>query len=141
MKTDSLRNVYKLEYDESGIGSGLIVWYNRLIDKTIEELDVVDVSKMMRQNILKTEAVNRAIELFLINPYDGEMQDGDLLASLIAVGFPLLSKADRFQDMVKRVKQLESTYGEFEWANIAAEEAFEQSIIVFEQLTHDEARL
>jgi len=41
---------------------------------------------MIRQNILRGLAIDRAIELFLNEPFDGEMQDGDLLALLVSCG-------------------------------------------------------
>ena len=34
-KNDTLRQLYNLDYDNSPLKSGLIVWYNNLINKTI----------------------------------------------------------------------------------------------------------
>ncbi len=51
-RRNSLRNAYRLDYDRSGFTSGLINWYNVLVDKTTNELNVIDVTKMLRQDIL-----------------------------------------------------------------------------------------
>ena len=63
MKT--LKEIYDLAYDSSVFRSSLIEWYDQLIDKAYTELDVIDVSKMIRQDILKDIAIKKAIELFL----------------------------------------------------------------------------
>jgi len=33
----SLKELYNLSYDESGFESGLIQWYNNVIDKNVDE--------------------------------------------------------------------------------------------------------
>ncbi|NEY83225.1 hypothetical protein G4D64_17615, partial [Bacillus sp. 3H-10] len=66
MKT--LKELYNLSYDESNFGSGLIKWYNFLLDKKIGELTVTDISKMIRQDILKNLALEKSIDLFILNP-------------------------------------------------------------------------
>jgi transcriptional accessory protein Tex/SPT6 len=71
MKT--LKDIYYLDYDKSNFNSGLNKWYNNLIDKTVNELVVVDVSKMVRKNILKDLAIEKAIDLFINDPFAVEM--------------------------------------------------------------------
>lgn len=81
MKT--LKEIYNMSYDTSGFNSGLVNWYNKLIDKTYEELDTEDVLRMLRQDILEDLAKKRMIELFLKDPYDGYIYDGELLNTII----------------------------------------------------------
>lgn len=78
----SIKQIYNVDYDTSALQSGLIKWYNRLLDKTVDELDEVDVSKMIRQNILPELAIARAITILDNNPFTGEMHDGDILNAL-----------------------------------------------------------
>ncbi|QPN37407.1 hypothetical protein I5080_19245 [Salmonella enterica] len=47
----TIKNTYNLSYGDLKVNSGLIKWYNRLLDKTADELDEIDVSKMIRQDI------------------------------------------------------------------------------------------
>ena len=113
----SIRIVHKLEYDKSNLNSGLVNWYNRLLDKNVDKLDVVDVSKMMRQDILKEVAIDRAIDLFLFNPFDGEMQDGDLLTLLISINSDLIKNRKKCENLINAITELESSYLDFDWAD------------------------
>jgi len=81
----SLRKIHNLSYDTSGFNSGLVNWYNQLIDKSHDGLSIADVCKMIRQDILKDIAVQKAIDLFLNDPYDGEYDDGGLLNVLASL--------------------------------------------------------
>ena len=83
----SMKEIYNLSYDTSNFNSGLVNWYNQMIDKTDEELDSTDVSKMIRQNILKEVAVKKIIELSVKGPYDGEFSDGGLLKIIVSLNF------------------------------------------------------
>jgi len=102
----SLRELYGLSYDTSGINSGLINWYNRVIDKQYSSLDASDVCRMLRQDILKGVATKRAIDLFLTDPYDGENCDGELLSVLVALDLDTqkLSRIDELKTALHNVK-------------------------------------
>ncbi|UAC48793.1 hypothetical protein K6959_02175 [Bacillus aquiflavi] len=113
MKT--LKELYNLSYDESNFGSGLIKWYNSLINKKIEELTVTDISKMIRQDILKNLALEKSIDLFILNPYDGEYQDGELLKLILSsvnINKLSINKLNMLNDKVTELKQ---SYLEFDW--------------------------
>ena len=129
----TLREVYKLDYDNSGLRSGLTIWYNKLIDKTVADLDIFDVSKMIRQNILKEVAVGKAIELFLESPFDGEMKDGDLLALLVSINWSDFSEHDKLVDVTGLITQLESEFSKFEWMNDADGESYKRNLVILKQ--------
>lgn len=128
----SIRIIYKLDYDKSNLNSGLVNWYNRLLDKKVDELDAVDVSKMIRQDILKEVAIDRAIDLFLSNPFDGEMQDGDLLALLI-VNSNLIKNGKKRKDLINAITELESSYLNFDWADNQSKVLFKKNLNTFKQ--------
>ncbi|EIU0942358.1 TPA: hypothetical protein QHN13_002454, partial [Escherichia coli] len=71
-----------LQYDSFAFKSGLINWYNSLLDKTPDELDENDIAKMLRQNILPALAVQKAIEMIEINLMVGYLYNGELLLVL-----------------------------------------------------------
>jgi len=104
-----LKEMYHLSYDSSGFESGLVNWYNRLIDKTITELNVKDVSKMIRQDILREVAVKKAIDLFLNDPYDGEYEDGDLLNLLVSLELNEIHEI-AIEKLKHQLKSLQLTY-------------------------------
>ncbi len=133
MEQNSLKKTFGLEYDKSNQQSGLIKWYNRLIDKSIDDLDIVDVAKMIRQNILRDIAIDRAIELFLNEPFDGEMQDGDLLALLVSCG-PTVTKNSRVQDLISMILKLENEFSDFDWPNNSAKKLFENNLAALKRM-------
>lgn len=126
-RNNSLKNLYGLKYYKGSFQSGLTTWYNNLVDKTIEDLNVVDVAKMIRQNILKDVAINRAIELFLSEPFDGEMQDGDLLAMLVSYG-PDIVNSRRASALISMIQKLENEFVDFDWADESSKKLFESNL-------------
>ncbi len=133
MEQNSLKKTFGLEYDKSNQQSGLIKWYNRLIDKSIDDLDVVDVAKMIRQNILRDIAIDRAIELFLNEPFDGEMQDGDLLALLVSFG-PAVTRNSRVQDLISIILKLENEFSDFDWPNPSVKMLFRNNLATLKRM-------
>lgn len=127
----TIKNTYNLSYGDLKVNSGLIKWYNRLLDKTADELDEIDVSKMIRQDILVDLAIDSAINILKDNPYAGEMYDGDVLNSLNS-----LVKNERVNiDQLKKLKKLKNIVGEFkgrvsefEWGDISKRELFIKNI-------------
>ena len=70
MKT--LGELYGLEKDVNPVlVTSLVEWYNRLVDKTVDELDIYDVTRMVRQNTLIEVAVFRAVDLFCSDHFSG----------------------------------------------------------------------
>ncbi|HBB7806681.1 hypothetical protein GVH93_13570 [Escherichia coli] len=79
---ETLKQIYHLQYDSFAFKSGLINWYNSLLDKTPDELDENDIAKMLRQDILPALAIQKAIEMIEINLMVGYLYDGELLLAL-----------------------------------------------------------
>lgn len=120
----NLKEIYGLIYDESGFGSGLIKWYNMVIEKTYAQLNVTDVSKMIRQEIVSEIAIKKAIELFVIDPYDGEMFDGDLLNTLVSVPSLLVeNEVEKFR-MLDLIEALKMDYINFDFSTKESKDLF-----------------
>lgn len=58
-------------------------WYNDMIEKTPEELDIADISRMLRQDVFSDIAIPAAWKKLYSNPLSGEMYDGQLLETLL----------------------------------------------------------
>ena len=88
--------------------SGLTDWYNRLLEKTVDEINIFDVGKMNRQNILKDLAATRAIDLFLVNPCDGELDLGDIVGTVLQYSVDIATPAQvrAMQDVVEQCKKM-----------------------------------
>lgn len=130
---NSLRNLYRLEYDHSGFKSSLIDWYNSVIDKSVDELSVLDVSKMVRQNILREVAIDRAIELFFIDPFDGEIKNGDLLALLVSCSAEVVNNK-KAETLASRMANLENEISGFDWVDEDEKMQFIQNKISLETI-------
>jgi len=127
MNSDLLKNLYGLEMCETDIRTNLVDWYNNLILKSANELNVLDVSRMIRQNILREVAVNKAVELFIDNPYDGEMTEGDLIALLVSCGTEI-SKSDKACLLPELLSRLEKESSEFDWIDEESMSLFRQNL-------------
>ncbi len=64
---------------------GLQNWYNQVIMKQPDELDLKDVSIMIRQRLFLKTAVNKAIAFLEKDPLIGEMYQGQLLVNFSTV--------------------------------------------------------
>ena len=78
-----LREIY--EYDlieEDGMDNAVDEWFNTIMEKTKDQLNVADVSRMLRQKICSRVAIKRAIEMLSDDPFVGEMFEGQLMFNL-----------------------------------------------------------
>ena len=79
----TLREIY--EYDlieDDGIDYTVDEWFNTIMEKTKDQLNVTDVSRMLRQKICSRVAIKRAIEMLSDDPFVGEMFEGQLMFNL-----------------------------------------------------------
>ena len=129
----SLGELYNLHEYTGEFQSSLTKWYNRLIGKCENELNVSDVSRMIRQDILRDVAINRAIDLFLLEPFDGEMQDGGLLALLVACGSEVLVNT-RIDLVIAMINNLDNSIKEFDWDNNHNRSLFENNLTVLKMM-------
>jgi len=123
----SLKIIYNLSYDTSGFDSGLINWYNKLIDKSYEELVSADVCKMIRQGILNDVATQRAVDLFFEDPYDGEHNDGELLGLLVSLNFNQICRSDIIK-LTELLRHLKQDYTRFEWLDEESQAKYGEDI-------------
>lgn len=123
----SIKEVYGLSYEKTDFNSGLTNWYNSLIDKSYDTLDVFDVSKMLRQNILKKVAIQKSVDLFLDNPYDGEYCDGGLLDLLVSVELNEIDKTI-IETLKNTLSDLSKTCLDFNWEDEEAGTLYYENI-------------
>ncbi|WP_423219813.1 contact-dependent growth inhibition system immunity protein [Clostridium saccharoperbutylacetonicum] len=97
--------------EEIDIKCELDKWYVMLLNKTIEEINISDISRMLRQDILI--AVSKSIEILNINPLAGEMYDGQLLELLYSVDL------NKYKEYVNKIKdiliKIKNNIDSFEW--------------------------
>lgn len=110
----TLRELYNLQSDESGLNTGLTIWYNKVINKTYDQLDVTDVAKMYRQELLLDVAIERAIDLVLTNPYDGEYNDGGLMEFIATIDLNRVN-CEKIAQLKLVIEKVSSEYTMFDW--------------------------
>lgn len=67
-------------------------WHNNLIDKTFNQLDLFDVTRMLIQKIFLELAVLKAICFIKENPFCGQRYEGELLELLYKLDVCYLKK-------------------------------------------------
>lgn len=132
----TLKELYNLQPDESELHTSLINWYNKMINKTYEQLDVFDVAKMCRQGVLLDLALEKAVDLVLQNSYIGEYFNGDLIELLTSYDLTRVNceKIAYLQSLVEEVT------GEFELFDWGTEEEminFKRNIDLLRKRIHE----
>jgi hypothetical protein len=99
--------------EEIDIKCELDKWFIALLNKTIGEINVNDIYRMLRQDILIEVAVNKSVEILKENPLEGEMYDGQLLELLYSVD------VNKYKEDIDEVKgiliKIKSNISSFEW--------------------------
>lgn len=81
-----LKDIYKCESIKTeGEIYPLQKWYNGLIEKTISEIEIADVLRMIRQKQFMDIAIFKAVYYLEKNPFSGELYEGELLEKLSTV--------------------------------------------------------
>lgn len=131
----SLRNIYGLKEDTSGFKSSLVTWYNEVIKKTYADLDARDVSKMMRQNILREIAIDKAIEILQEDPFIWELYDGDVLITTINfLNIIDINRNNNRKKLTSIIEISEESASKFEWTSDKAKKDFNKSIAKLKEL-------
>ena len=106
--------------------SPLEKWYNQLIEKTVSEVTVADVLRMIRQDEFIELAVSRAIELLQDDVFIGEMYEGELIEKISELdSLFLMFYAEALNNITKTALDKGLIH---EWSYDAEEEEFKRVI-------------
>ena len=76
-------------------------WYNQLIEKTIAEITVADVLRMVRQKEFTNLAMSKAISFLQEDVFAGESYEGELLEKVSEMDSSfLISYADDLKNII-----------------------------------------
>lgn len=75
-------------------------WYNNLINKTYNQLNLFDVTRMIIQKIYLELAVTKAVSFVKENPFCGQRYEGELLELLYKLDIYYLEK---YKETLKEV--------------------------------------
>ncbi|MHA7578857.1 contact-dependent growth inhibition system immunity protein [Paenibacillus vandeheii] len=103
-------------------------WYDRLIDKSIDEVDLEDVSRMLAQNVFMDLGIKQALEILKDDPLAGEMYDGHLLKILYSI------ELNQFEDLAQLASLLQDinrNLSNIEWADEEDQEEYTELLTNF----------
>lgn len=82
-----IKEIYLLDQDKKSLESqyALDNWYSQFINKSVDDINVQDISRMLSQNILIDLGIEKAIEMLRSDPLSGEKYEGHLLEVLYSV--------------------------------------------------------
>ena len=101
-------------------------WYNQLIEKTIDEITVADVLRMIRQKKFTDLAMSKAINFLREDVFVGELYEGDLLEKVSEMDSSfLISYADDLKNIINNALVKSETH---DWSYDGEEEEFKDMI-------------
>ncbi|NEU61072.1 contact-dependent growth inhibition system immunity protein [Paenibacillus sp. ALJ109b] len=103
-------------------------WYNRLIDKTIDEIELEDVSRMLAQNVFMDLGIKKALEILKSDPLAGEMYDGHLLKILYSIE---LNQFEELSQLASLLQDINRNLSNIEWADEEDQEEYTELLTNF----------
>lgn len=101
-------------------------WYAQLINKNFEELEVLDVLRMIRQNEFLDLAISKAINYLKKNPFVGDMYEGEVLEKLSKLDISyLITYIDEIDNILKKALDESKTH---EWLCEEEKDEFKELI-------------
>ena len=101
-------------------------WYNQLIEKTIAEITVADVLRMVRQKEFTNLAMSKAISFLQEDVFAGESYEGELLEKVSEMDSSfLISYADDLKNIINNALVKSKTR---DWTYDGEEEEFKDMI-------------
>ena len=127
MNEPILAQIKKIDPESLGTHYGLEVWHRSVLNKKISELNLRDISTMLRQDLYADIATPIAWSILLRSPFEGEMWDGQLLKLVVEY----LSKhktAIRDIEITEFLEKLGTRIEEHEWDNENGPSDYKQTV-------------
>lgn len=106
-------------------------WYNQLIEKTIAEITVADVLRMIRQKEFTNLAMSKAINFLQEDVFVGESYEGELFEKISEMDSSfLISYADDLKNIINNALVKSKTR---DWTYDGEEEEFKDMINTLSQ--------
>jgi len=106
-------------------------WYNQLIDKTIPEITVADVLRMIRQKQFIDLAMSKAIKFLQDNVFTGESYDGEMLEKISEMDSTfLIAYTDDLKNITKNALEKSVIH---EWSYDGEDDEFKEVVNVIEK--------
>ena len=116
MDGKTLREIY--EYDlvpDDDLQSSLDEWFNCIMEKTVDELTIADICRMLRQKICSVVAIGKAIDMLEKDPFTGDLYEGQLMLTLYNAKEKYLCR--RYDDIEPLLEKAAFSSKTHDWAS------------------------
>lgn len=101
-------------------------WYNQLIDKTLSEITVADVLRMIRQKQFINLAMSKAIKFLQDDVFIGESYDGEMLEKISEMDSSfLMSYTEDLKSITKNALEKSVIH---EWSYDGEKDEFKETV-------------
>lgn len=114
--SQTIKEIYSLNQNNQNAEPeyALDKWYARLINKTADEIDLEDVSRMLTQNVFIDLGIKKAMEILSEDPIAGVFYDGQLLELLSAVD---LNEFKDLSQLKLLLQEINNNLSNFDWSS------------------------
>ena len=106
-------------------------WYNQLVDKTLSEITVADVLRMIRQKQFINLAMSRAIKFLQDDVFIGESYDGEMLEKISEMDSSfLMSYTEDLKSITKNALEKSVIH---EWSYDGEKDEFKETVNAIEK--------
>lgn len=128
--SQTIKEIYSLNQNNQNAEPeyALDTWYARLINKTADEIDLEDVSRMLTQNVFIDLGIKKAMEILSEDPIAGVFYDGQLLQLLSAVDL------DDFKDLSQLkllLQKINNNLSNLDWSSEEDQKEFNELLTNF----------
>lgn len=81
----SIKEVYNISLEDRETKYALEQWYSTFVEKSVDEIDITDICRMLGQDVLVELAVEKALEILKEDPLAGTSYDGQLMELLYSL--------------------------------------------------------
>lgn len=122
-----IKDIYNCSYTiPEGEVYPLQSWYEQLINKSIDEIEVLDILRMIRQNEFLDLAISEAIKYLKKDPFVGDMYEGEVLDKLSEMDISyLMAYIDEIDNILEKALDENKTH---EWLCEEEKDEFEDLI-------------
>lgn len=126
----TIKEIYSLNQKEQNAGPeyALDNWYNELINKTEDEIDLEDVCRMLSQNVFIDLGIKKAMEILSDDPVAGEFYDGQLLELLSAIDIDKIKDLSQLKVLLEKIKH---SFSNLDWSNEEDQKEYSELLLNF----------
>jgi len=123
-----IKEIYFLNQNEMESEYTLDIWYNKLINKTVGEIELVDVTRMLSQNVLINLGIKKAMDILFDDPLAGEMYEGQLLELLYSID---LNKFEDLSQLKLLLQKISAILPNLDWFDEEDQKEYRDLLINF----------